>query len=118
MGRVLDEALQGNDMLVEWFVPESSKRTGRSKLRPDIFAAWSPLAEQELGPASDVRLPPVLVPVQTVLAGSVELDTEGCIPFEVFDELQKKHAIDVSGMALSRTRRGDLYRAHLLMQGR
>ena len=103
-------------MLVEWFLPESTKRHGRGRIRakPDIFATWTPLSERELG-AGDVCLPPVLVSAKTVLAGNVTLDAESCITFDVLDRLNAEHGIDVSGVSLSRTARGNLYRAHLLM---
>ena len=117
VGRVLDEQPHRNDnILVEWFVPGSSRRSGRARARPDIFAGWGPLSAREVAPG-DLSLPPVITPASSVLAGNVELDEEGCIPFENLDRLQTEHGIDVSGLSVSRTSRGNQYRAHLLMQG-
>ena len=116
LGRVLDEQIGELDILVERFVPESTRAGGRNRARPDIFAPWTALAERKLR-AGDVVLPPVIISANQVLAGNVSLDEDGCIPFDIFDRLQADHGIDVSGLSLSRTARGNLYRAHLLMKG-
>ena len=103
-------------MLVEWLLPESTKSGGRHRARPDIFGAWTPFAERQLA-ASEVVLPDVIVPQDTVLVGAVELEEDKYIPFACFDRLRADYAIDVSGFSLSRTPRGNMYRTHLLMAG-
>ena len=58
--------------------------------------------------------PSVRVHRDDVLLMNVELDNESRIPFAAFDALRTKHALDVSGVYLSLTHRGNLYRAHTL----
>ena len=108
LGKDLDEEIRGDNILVEWFLPESSRSGGRHRARPDIFAAWTPFAERQFG-GSDVMLPGVIVPQGNVLVGAVELEEDKYIPFACFDRLRADYAIDVSGLSLSRTPRGNMY---------
>ena len=118
LGRVLDEQVRTDDdkVLVEWLLPESTRTGGRSRARLDIFCAWRPVGDRPLGDGA-IELPDIVIPAQSVLIGNVELEEHDFIPFSCFDRLRQDHDIHVSGFALSRTARGNVYRAHLLMSG-
>ena len=43
-----------------------------------------------------------------------QISADGTIPYCILDELRSQHAIDVSGLQVSRTQKGNLYRSHVL----
>ena len=118
LARVLEEQVHNVDdrILVEWLLPESTRLKGRSRARPDVFAAWKPFSEREVS-ADELVLPDIIISADSVLIARVELDESDYIPFPYFDRLRNDNAIDCSGLALSRTARGNMYRTHLLMGG-
>lgn len=95
-------------------------RAGRKKKVLDIFGAWIPADDVSLN--ETLTLPSVLQPASKVLAWDFdpEQDEEGdavslLIPFSVFDHVMDVHRIDITGLNLSSTKRGNLYRTHRLM---
>ena len=58
-------------------------------------------------------MPETLVSQPTVLVMNFKLD-EGEIPFSVFNEIRNK-GIDMTALSCSLTKRGNVYRSHVLM---
>lgn len=110
LGRGPDSAL------AQWFVPGFSMEArvggGRKKQIPDIFGPW--LAADEVPLAEAGELPSPLVKASQVIFWGFELDDSGQLPFEAFDKLYSV-GIDCTGLSVSNTSRGSLYRAHRLM---
>jgi hypothetical protein len=52
-----------------------------------------------------------------VLLWGFDLTSNGEIPFDILDQLLDVHGLDFTGLTLSATPRGNLYRTHRLMQG-
>ena len=100
-------------ILVAWWVPGASPM-GKYAEVIDMFGPWEQYDELNLETAASASVPSVRVPRDDVLLMNVELDADSQIPFAAFDALRAKHGIDVSGVALSLTHRGNLYRAHAL----
>jgi hypothetical protein len=109
-----------NEVLVAWWVPPFSKqinfRGGKKKDVMDVFGQWT-LAE-ELPWAALGTLPPPIVPVDAIICAGVVLSEESTIPYAIFDALRFNHNIDVTGLSMSLTRGGNLYRSYALMRGR
>ena len=120
----LGMAVPGSDadawgyILVAWWVPGTSAAatagTGKKAKVIDIFGPWEPYGELRLQTAAAADVPEVRVPRSDILLMNVELDADSRIPFAAFDALWTTHAIDVSGVSLRLTHRGNLYRAHVL----
>ena len=104
--------------MVAWWVPGASPsaalRPGKKAKVIDMFGPWVQYDELKLGAASSASVPSMLVPRSDVLLMNVVLDADSQIPFAAFDALRTAHALDVSGVSLSMTHRGNLYRAHVL----
>lgn len=108
---------QGPDSaLAQWFVPDISMEAriggGRKKQIPDIFGPWLAADEVPLAEAGEITSP--LVQASQVICWGFELDDIGQLPFEVFDKLYSV-GIDCTGLSVSSTSRGQLYRHHRLM---
>ena len=59
-------------------------------------------------------MPETLVSQTAVLVMNFELDESDEIPFSVFNEIRNK-GIDITGLSCSSTKRGNVYRSHVLM---
>jgi hypothetical protein len=46
------------------------------------------------------------------------LSSDATLPYDVFDALRSHHGIDVTGLSVSSTHRGNLYRSYALLGGR
>ena len=80
----------------------------------DLFGPWDAadgLPLMELPPFPGATIQP-----QQVLEHNFDLEQDGSLPFSVFDELMDKHNIDVSGLTMSNTARGNQFRTHRLMR--
>ena len=106
-----------DDMLVAWWLPGSSAerkfRTGRGKNVVDIFGTWQPMTAFTIADLKGTCMPETLVSQTAVLVMNFELD-EGEIPFSVFNGIRNK-GIDITGLSCSSTKRGNVYRSHVLM---
>ena len=80
----------------------------------DIFGPWEQYDALSLEIAACYTVPCVRVPRGEVMLVNVELDSDRRIPFTVFDSLRTAHNVDVTGLAMSLTHRGNLYRAQVL----
>jgi len=100
--------------------PEANFKAGRKKKILDIFGGWVPSGEISL--CETQVLPSVMQPASKILAWDFQPEQEEdsdaaslLIPFSVYDHLMDVHKIDVTGLNLSSTKRGNLYRMHRLM---
>ena len=73
-----------------------------------------PFTSLDMGNAAVTHLPHVIVNNDDILE-IFDLDADGRIPFNILDDLRKKHAIDVTSLSMSQTNLGSIYRAHVLM---
>jgi len=106
-----------------WYHPlqssERNFRAGRKKKVLDIFGAWIP--SDHLALSETETLPSVMQPASKVLSWDFEPEQDDSesggvqIPFAVFDQIVDIHCIDVTGLSLSQTKRGNLYRTHRMM---
>ena len=107
-----------------WYHPlkssEMNFRAGRKRKNLDLFGAWSPADDISLNETE--TLPSVMQPASKILAWDFEPEEneEGdavsvMIPFTVFDHLMDVHNVDLTGLNMSATKRGNLYRTHRLM---
>ena len=114
---LLIEMLTPNNALVPWLVPQESRQTnfraGRKKLVTDIYACWHAADKQAL--ATLPVLPPVEVQPEQILEWAFELEDD-MVPFSVLDRVVDVHFIDITGLSLSSTPRGNLFRTHRLMR--
>ena len=104
--------------VVQWLAPgqarEATPGGGRKRQVRSVFCAWQPADAMSLGDLAALQLPSPWVAAEKVALFNFELDEHGQLPFEVLDELYKA-GIDTTGLSLSSTARGNLYRAHRLM---
>lgn len=111
--------LAGELGLVEWLHPlKSTERkfaSGKKKQILDIFGRWLPVDSFQVGDLEE--LPKPLVDPKDILLWNFELTEDSEIPFSTLDQLLDVHGIDFTGLSLSATHRGNLYRTHRLMQG-
>ena len=101
-----------------WLVPPLSPvvdhRPGRKRTIPDLFGAWVPLDHITMKDALMLEMPDCVISPSDVLIPNIQLSADGTIPYELLDELRSQHDIDVSGLQVSRTQKGNIYRSHVL----
>ena len=107
-----------DSVIVEWWVPpvcaKADFRRGRKQQTVDIFGQWRPMADLTVKEAREVEMPLVLVAVADILEYNFDLE-EGKVPFKILDSLRQHHGIDVTGLSVSQTANGNVYRAYVLM---
>ena len=54
---------------------------------------------------------------QCVLEANFDRTDNPALPYDVFDALRTRHSINLTGINLSMTRHGNLYRSYDLMRG-
>ena len=90
---------------------------GSSSLKrtiPDLFGAWVPLDDITMKAAVELEMPDCILSPSDVLIPNILLSADGTIPYCILDELRSQHDIDVSGLQVSRTQNGNIYRSHVL----
>ena len=92
-------------------------RGGRKKDVLDIFGSWTPMEDFSIAALRQASLPHPLVNSDDILEWNFEWGPEHTIPYETFDALRLRHGIDVTGLNLSLTHRGNLYRSYALLRG-
>ena len=117
LGQVLDIDYQDESAIVQWWHPDVSKeasmKPGRKKQILDVFGPWMPsdqMAVDALEP-----LPPSIVKPSLVFLWGFEHEEENKLPFSVLDGIMDE-GIDITGLNMSTTNRGNLYRAHRMMR--
>lgn len=112
------DGLNAGSAYVQWWLPGQSKKAnhkgGKKKLVMDIFGPWFPADSLTL--ANLQALPPPLVKADDVLEWGFGLTEDKQIPFETLDVIMDKHGIDITGLTLSSTSRGNQYRMYRLMK--
>ena len=100
--------------------PEMNFKPGKKRKILDIFGPWVPADHLSLDEVE--TMPSVMQPASKVLAFDFDPETDEeapngqvSIPFHVLDHILDVHKIDFTGLSLSSTKRGNLYRTHKLM---
>lgn len=117
LGQVMDIDYEDQSAIVEWYHPQMSKeanmRQGRKKQILDVFGPWVPCEQVEV--SSLEPLPPSVIKADQVCWWGFELEDGDKIPFDVLDGIMDD-GMDITGLNMSSTPRGNLYRAHRLMK--
>ena len=104
--------------MVAWWVPSPGAnvnfKKGRTKQVMDLFGPWRPIGQMTVAELTGTVMPDVLVIQQACLEMNFSLTAEHELPFEVFEAVRMKHSIDVTGLSLSLTKRGNVYRRFAL----
>ena len=117
MAMVVDCVPTDPDVIVQYWVPPVApvSRTGggKKKMVVDLFGDWAPLDTLMISEAELVDFPDITVQKADILE-VITLTGLGTIPYTALDKLRLEHTIDVTGISLSQTHLGHLYRAHVL----
>ena len=109
-----------HDVFVVWYVPGLASaeafRSGTKKKLLDIFGPWTSLHTLTLAECRARNLPSPVVNLADISECYFALSSDGALPYDVFDALQRQH--DVTGLSMSNTHRGNLYRRYALLGGR
>ena len=119
MAMVMDLHSQADQiMLVSWWLPtyalQADMKPGRKKQVLDIFGSWRPADSLTLADIVGTKLPEVLVSVSSILQYNFKLRDGDKIPYNILDNLRNAHGIDLTGLSISLTPEGNLYRAYCL----
>ena len=113
---------RAHDVAVVWYTPGlTSAETFRSCTKKkvlDIFGPWTSLHTLALAECRERNLPSPVVNLADILECNFALSSDGTLPYDVFDALRRQHGIDVTGLSMSSTHRGNLYRSYALLGGR
>ena len=105
--------------LVEWLHPgkstEASFKVGRKKQIVDLFGRW--ISAIDIPATEILPLPSSFISPSEVLAFGDILDDDNQVHFKVLDKIQE-HVPDFTGLSMSCTVRGNLYRTHRLMRSK
>ena len=117
MAMVVDCRQADPDVTVQyWFpplAPVSRLGGGTKRNMFELFGDWVPFDTLMISEAELVDFPDITVRKADILE-VITLTGLGTIPYTALDKLRKEHAIDVTGISLSQTHLGHLYRAHVL----
>ena len=83
----------------------------------NVHGPWLPLAEFTVEEPRQRRIPEPIVNTQSILEARFELTEEQVLPYGAFDALRLRRSVDLTGFDSSMTRRGNMYRAAVLMRG-
>ena len=107
--------------LVRWHVPPLVNRklaTGKKGGRQlDIFGSWAEFDDVHLSMVHGGNLPDPMASLEDVLDSNFEMTENNELPFDTLDTLCQQHDLDVTGLSMSQTPRGNLYRAYVLSRG-
>ncbi len=111
-----------DQLLVAWWLPFLSKagtfRSGTKRDFLDIFGTWTAVDECGVASLRKSNLPDPFVNVSDLFEWNFDWGAETTLPYETLDALRQQHGIDVTGLSMSLTHRGNLYRSYALMRGR
>ena len=117
MAMVVDCRLTDADITVQYWVPPLARMSrvggGKKKMVVDLFGDWAPFDTLMISEAELVDFPDITVQKADILE-VITLTGLGTIPYTALDKLRLEHTIDVTGISLSQTHLGHLYRAHVL----
>lgn len=83
----------------------------------DIFGAWEPLETVSVASLRLSSMPSPLVRGEDILEFNFEWGPDHTLPYEILDAVRLQHGIDVTGLNMSLTRRGNAYRSYALLRG-
>ena len=85
----------------------------------DVFGPWVPVDDMAGKDLRQCCLPdPILnVSSPSILEANFELKDDQTLPYDVLDAVRTQHGIDLTGLNMSMTRRGNCYRSYVLMRG-
>lgn len=110
---------RAHDVVVVWYVPGLASaetfRSGTKKKLLDIFGPWKSLHALTLAECRACSLPSPVVNLADILECNFDLSADETLPYDVFDALRRQHGIDVTGLSMSSTHRGNLYRSYALL---
>lgn len=95
----------------------SACRSGRKKDVVDIFGSWAPVEDFSVAALRHASLPNPLVDTDALMEWNFEWGPDRTLPYEVLDAIRTQHGIDVTGLNMSLTRRGNAYRSYALLRG-
>ena len=82
-----------------------------------MYGPWRPTDELTTATLQKCVLPAPLISLTSVLECNFELTENNELPYSVFDALRAQYNIDMTGLNMSSTRRGNMYRSYVLMKG-
>ena len=110
-----------HDLVVVWYVPGLASaetfRPGTKQKLLDIFGPWTSLHTLTLAECRACNLPSPVVNLADILECNFALSSDGTLPYDVFDALRRQHGVDVIGLSMSSTHRGNVYRSYALLGG-
>ena len=108
-----------DSVLISWWLPDTTPivdfKKGSKKQVLDLFGPWRPLVRLTLAELRGTQMPETLVSQGAVLEMNVDLTVESELPFQTFDDLRQRHAIDTTALSFSLTKRGNVYRRYALL---
>ena len=69
-----------------------------------------------MGELTGATLPDPLAAVDHILELNFELRDDSSIPWDTLDAVRTRHRIDITGLNLSMTHRGNIYRNYVLLR--
>ena len=123
LGQVVDTSCKRSTLVLAWFVPELSRKEdfqgSRKKPVLDAFGPWVPVDNMAAQTLRQCRLPDPIVDVRSIsiLDVSFTLTERQKLPYDVLDAVRSTHSNDLTGFSMSMTRRGNCYKAYVLMRG-
>ena len=113
---------RAHDVVVAWYVlglpSAETLRSGPKKNHLDKFCPWTSLHALALAECLVCSLPSLVVHLADILESKFDLSSDATLPYDVFDALRSHHGIYVTGLSVSSTRRGNLYRSYALLGGK
>ncbi len=116
VGQVVDALCKRGTLVLAWFVPELARV---DNFRRGQFGPWVPLSDIATEDVRQYCVPDPLLNVssRSILQANFELTDEQTLPYDVLDAVRTQHGIDLTGLNMSMTRRGNVYRSYVLMRG-
>ena len=113
---------RAHDVVVVWYVPGLASaetfRSGPKKKLLDIFGPWTSMRAFSVAEYQVRSMPSPVVHLADILECNFDLSSDETLPYDVFDALRSHHGIDVTGLSVSSTHWGNVYRSYALLGGR
>ena len=110
--------VQEGTAFVQWWLPgrsaSANAKAGRKAQVMDIFGPWHPADSLRLDDLEP--LPTPVVKTTDVWEWGFDLTESHELKFETLDDIMDKHNLDITGLNLTSTSRGNRYRTYRLMR--
>lgn len=126
MGRLLPDTRprEADRILVQWWLPpfdtQVAFKKGPKRTMVDIFGVWRPVDDIVLAQVREFAhfvLPATILSLsEEVIHSTLALEPDNSISYNDLDILRKDHGIDMTGLAVSATARGNQYRNYVLLK--